>query len=165
MTYSSGQYPQEYVPTVFDNYVKDVPLHNQQSVSLELWDTAGQESYDKLRPLSYPDTDIFLICYQTNNYESVQSVFQKWIPEITFFNPNTPFFLVGTKTDIVPFVSGQRARDISQRLLLSKADQCWECSAKTNTNVVNIFQNAVETGLKHRAKSIFMQTQHCCRLL
>ena len=32
-------------------------------ISLGLWDTAGQEDYDRLRPLSYPQTDVFLICF------------------------------------------------------------------------------------------------------
>lgn len=43
-------------------------------VSLGLWDTAGQEDYDRLRPLSYPQTDVFLICFSVASQASFDNV-------------------------------------------------------------------------------------------
>ena len=65
-----------YVPTVFENYVADINVDGKQ-VELALWDTAGQEDYDRLRPLSYPDTDVILICYSVDRPESLDNVWDK----------------------------------------------------------------------------------------
>merc|ERR1711971_363372 len=53
IVFSKDQFPEVYVPTVFENYVADIEVDGKQ-VELALWDTAGQEDYDRLRPLSYP---------------------------------------------------------------------------------------------------------------
>uniref|UniRef100_A0A1A9UIT5 Uncharacterized protein n=1 Tax=Glossina austeni TaxID=7395 RepID=A0A1A9UIT5_GLOAU len=55
---------------------------NTIQVSLGLWDTAGQEDYDRLRPLSYPQTDVFLICFSVASPSSFKNVTSKWYPEI-----------------------------------------------------------------------------------
>ena len=63
--------------------------------SLSLWDTAGQDSYDRVRPLSYPDTDVFVICFSLVHRDSMSNVISKWWPEITHHCPRTPIVLVG----------------------------------------------------------------------
>jgi GTPase SAR1 family protein len=105
--------------TVFDNYSANVMVDGK-TISLGLWDTAGQEDYDRLRPLSYPQTDVFLICFSLvspPSYENVRTtvkffvkttwyqgfnleLFLKWYPEISHHAPSTSVVLVGTKLDL-----------------------------------------------------------------
>ena len=50
--------------------------------TLGLFDTAGQEDYDRLRPLSYPQTDVFLVCFSVTSPASFENVKEKWFPEV-----------------------------------------------------------------------------------
>ncbi|CAG2120866.1 unnamed protein product, partial [Medioppia subpectinata] len=69
-------------------------------LELELWDTAGQEDFDRLRPLSYPDTDVLLLCFSIVSPDSLSNVFEKWVPEVKKFCEDVPIVLVGTKRDL-----------------------------------------------------------------
>ena len=62
MSYTTNQFPSKYAPTVFDNYAVTVMIGDDPH-TLGLFDTAGQEDYDRLRPLSYPQvTNINIFC-------------------------------------------------------------------------------------------------------
>jgi GTPase SAR1 family protein len=108
---------QVYVPTVFENYVADVEVDGKH-VELALWDTAGQEDYDRLRPLSYPDSHVILICFAIDSPDSLDNVQEKvrttcprlcmissltvpqWISEVLHFCQGLPIILVGCKKDL-----------------------------------------------------------------
>ncbi|XP_045111372.1 cdc42 homolog isoform X2 [Portunus trituberculatus] len=97
ISYTTNKFPSEYVPTVFDNYAVTVMIGGEP-YTLGLFDTAGQEDYDRLRPLSYPQTDVFLVCFSVVSPSSFENVKEKWVPEITHHCQKTPFLLVGTHT-------------------------------------------------------------------
>jgi len=85
---------QVYVPTVFENYVADVEVDGKH-VELALWDTAGQEDYDRLRPLSYPDSHVILICFAVDSPDSLDNVQEKvCFPSPVFFGLRLNLLLV-----------------------------------------------------------------------
>ncbi|KAK7107629.1 hypothetical protein V1264_015518 [Littorina saxatilis] len=89
-----------YLPTVVDTDVIDVQL-DKGTVELAITDTAGQEDYDRLRPYSYLDTDVVIICFALDNPDSLDNVRLNWIPEVRHFcGANVPVVLVGNKMDL-----------------------------------------------------------------
>eukprot|EP00012_Vannella_robusta_P005885 CAMPEP_0206193372 /NCGR_PEP_ID=MMETSP0166-20121206/6523_1 /ASSEMBLY_ACC=CAM_ASM_000260 /TAXON_ID=95228 /ORGANISM="Vannella robusta, Strain DIVA3 518/3/11/1/6" /LENGTH=190 /DNA_ID=CAMNT_0053610063 /DNA_START=13 /DNA_END=585 /DNA_ORIENTATION=- len=143
ITYTSGSFPHEYVPTVFDNYSCSVLL-NDQKVNVGLWDTAGQEDYERLRPLSYPNTDVFLVCFSVGGPSSFRNVKSHWTTEIFHHVPNAPFVLVGTKSDLREesgeSISVEDARKLASEL---EALRFMECSAMRNSGVKEVFDFAI----------------------
>ncbi|KAH3743763.1 rac gtpase [Pelomyxa schiedti] len=99
ISYTTNAFPSEYVPTVFDNYSANIMVDGKP-ISLGLWDTAGQEDYDRLRPLSYPQTDVFIICYSCISPTSLENVKSKWIEEIRHHCPAVPVLLSCNKCDL-----------------------------------------------------------------
>lgn len=160
MKFSKDKFPDVYVPTVFENYVCDIQLDERTVVELALWDTAGQEDYDRLRPLSYPDTDILLLCYNIQEEDSFSNVYEKWFPEVRHFCPNVPIQLVGNKLDLrieanykeeedtgekKQFVTTKRGREDSLKI---NAVDFFEVSAKTGENVRECFLAATRYSIQ-----------------
>lgn len=153
ISYTTNAFPGEYIPTVFDNYSANVMVDGKP-INLGLWDTAGQEDYDRLRPLSYPQTDVFLICFSVDNPASFENVRNKWWPEIQQHAPGCPFILVGTKADLRDDgevlmrlksrrqepVSRQQAEALAQEL---GAYKYLECSALTQKGLKNVFDESI----------------------
>jgi len=154
ISYTTNSFPGEYVPTVFDNYNANAIVEGNP-VNLGLWDTAGSEEYDTLRPLSYPGTDVFLICFSLFSPESYESVIKKWHPEITEHAPDTPIILVGTKLDLRTKteaiqslkennqepISTKKGEDLSKKI---GAKRYLECSALTQEGLAKVFEEAVK---------------------
>ncbi|KAF4611103.1 hypothetical protein D9613_006791 [Agrocybe pediades] len=99
--FTRGFFTQVYEPTVFENYVQDIYV-DEQLVELSLWDTAGQEEFDRLRSLSYAETNVIMICFSVDNPVSLENVESKWLDEILEFCPGVKLILVGTSASNYP---------------------------------------------------------------
>lgn len=99
LAFSRGEIPNQYVPTVFENFSHVMKYKNEEYI-LHLWDTAGQEEYDRLRPLSYSDSDVVLLCFSVNSKTSFDNISSKWEPEIKHYIDTAKTILVGLKVDL-----------------------------------------------------------------
>ncbi|CAD6892537.1 unnamed protein product [Tilletia laevis] len=98
--FALGEFPKEYEPTIFENYVAEIRLDGKP-VQLALWDTAGQEEYERLRPLSYSQAHVILIAFAIDTPDSLDNVIVKWIEEVRqICGPHVPVLLVGCKKDL-----------------------------------------------------------------
>ncbi|KAG9010488.1 Rho GTPase [Tulasnella sp. JGI-2019a] len=159
IVYAENRFPESYIPTVFENYVTLVQ-HDNKLVELALWDTAGQEEYDRLRPLSYPESDVILIVFSIDFPTSLMNVTDKWYPEVSHFCPTTPLILVATKTDLRRddhtrrMLSAQGQTPVTPEHGMSVAKEIGakyiECSAKTGDGVAAVFDAALREGCKTR---------------
>ena len=72
---------------------------NNNVVKFSLWDTAGQEEFDKLRYLSYNNSNVFVICFSLVSKTSLNNVVTRWKVELDQYAKGVPIILVGTKAD------------------------------------------------------------------
>ena len=97
--FTRGYFPEVYEPTVFENYIHDIFVDGKH-ITLSLWDTAGQEEFDRLRSLSYSDTHTIMLCFSIDSYDSLENVKNKWVGEITDHCEGVKLVLVALKCDL-----------------------------------------------------------------
>lgn len=160
VSYSTNGFPNEYVPTAFDNFNVLVKVDGQP-FSVQLCDTAGQDDFDPLRSLCYPDTDVFLLCFSVVCPTSFQNISEKWLPEIRRRCPDASLLLIGTQSDRrrdvrllqelarykqAPVAEAQ-ARELARRI---GAATYVETSALTQRDLKEAFDQAIVCALKRR---------------
>jgi len=152
----------EYNPTVFDSYNVNVMVDGR-TVGLTIWDTAGQDDYNALRPLSYPQTNVFILCYSVTNQESLDHVAgyrrygEGWEVELKHHCPGVPIILAGLKADllddaqsqskIVPFT---KALEVGFQI---GAVKTMEVSSLTGRNVKILFDEAIRAAMAPKKSS------------
>lgn len=151
--FAIGEFPKEYQPTIFDNYVAEIRLDGK-AVQLALWDTAGQEEYERLRPLSYSKSHVILIAFAIDTPDSLENVTVKWNEEVrSICGPGVPVLLVGLKSDLRPppdhpdinnYVSRERGEQVAAEI---GARAYKECSALKIQGVDDVFEAATRASL------------------
>eukprot|EP00123_Amoebidium_parasiticum_P014406 comp22487_c1_seq1/m.33923 comp22487_c1_seq1/g.33923 ORF comp22487_c1_seq1/g.33923 comp22487_c1_seq1/m.33923 type:complete len:195 (-) comp22487_c1_seq1:586-1170(-) len=155
-----GQWPDVYTPTVFEASVTEMQVDGKP-VELTIWDTAGQEDYDRLRPLSYPKSSVIMICFSVEDPDSYYNVAEKWAVEAKHHCPNVPIVLVGTKIDL-------RNNADTEAKLKKDGEKCVtkeqgetmavqigackyvECSAKLSQGLKEVFDTVARAALNYK---------------
>ena len=172
ISYTQNKFPSEYVPTVFDNYAVNVMIGGEP-ILLGLYDTAGQEEYDRMRPLSYPEANVFLVCFNTVNPSSFENVKAKWLPEVKLHCPKVPILLVGTQMDLrdnqatLDKLAKNKSKPVSQEMGDRLAKELKmvkyaECSALTQKGLKDVFDDAIMAALEPEPEP---PKKGCCLLM
>lgn len=170
--FTLGYFPTHYVPTVFENYVTDCRVDGK-NVQLALWDTAGQEDYERLRPLAYSKAHVILVGFSIDSPDSLENVKNKWVEEAQERCPNIPIILVGLKKDLRDDpVAIEEMRKRSQNFITTcqaaetaksiGARKFLECSSLTGEGVDDVFEAATRAALLTFQKG---EKSGCCVIL
>ncbi|OHW95337.1 GTP-binding protein rho2 [Colletotrichum incanum] len=168
--FTLGYFP--ITPTVFENYITDCRLDGKL-VQLALWDTAGQEDYERLRPLAYSNAHVILVGFSVDTPDSLDNVKHKWAEEASRLCPNVPIILVGLKQDLrenpvsikemrkesLRFVTYQEGVDVAEGI---GAWKYLECSSLSGKGVDNVFEAATRAALLTIGKD---EGSSCCVIL
>jgi len=155
--FTLGYFPTTYVPTVFENYVTDCRVDGK-SVQLALWDTAGQEDYERLRPMAYSKAHVILIGFAIDVPDTLDNVKHKWVEEASERCPGVPIILVGLKKDLREdpvAIEEMRRRSqhfVTQRQAVQVAEDIGarkylECSSLSGEGVDDVFEAATRAAL------------------
>nr|CAB3265398.1 Rac and Cdc42-like 1 protein [Phallusia mammillata] len=153
------KFPEDYVPTVFEQHVYKENI-NGQTIQLSAFDTGGGEDYHVLRPLCYPETDVFCLCFDVAWQTSFENIKSAWIEELSHHCPDVPVLLVGCKIDLrtneekikemkeknLQFITEKQGHEMSAEIGAAKYV---ECSALTGQGVDHVFQNLAELARKY----------------
>ncbi|KAI5191189.1 Ras-like protein gene family, member A [Nematocida minor] len=153
--YTENRFEKAHTVTVFEN--KTVPYLDRvtgKTYSLDLWDTAGQDDFDRIRKLCYIDTNLILICFSLDKPESFKNIEGRWKEEVDHFCKDTPRILVGLKADLrktssEELISEQKALQLTKSV---SARYYIECSAATGENVDAVFDSAMDILLNRSKK-------------
>lgn len=149
--FTSETFPESYRPTVFENIGVEVYMDGVQ-INLGLWDTAGSDNFRQIRPRSYQQADVVLICYSVANPNSLASVHNKWIAEVRHHLPEVPVLIVATQTDLREVgayqsscISAVEGREVAREI---RAKGYLECSSLSSRGVQQVFEYAVRLAVK-----------------
>ncbi|KAL4503311.1 hypothetical protein ABPG72_000917 [Tetrahymena utriculariae] len=170
--YMNDAYSEEHIPTIFENSFMMVKI-DKKTVQLGIWDTAGQEEYNRLRPLSYSNTDVFLIVFSVVDPESFDNALKKWYPELQQVQPKSLKIFVGNKIDLLESeenkkkssknapINSQQVKQIVNEL----GCEYFECSAKLDQGIKEIFQKSIQDVIQFKQKNQKPRKHQKCTLI
>ncbi|KAK8882405.1 Ras- protein Rab-12 [Tritrichomonas musculus] len=140
---TNGVFKEDTSATIGAAFQTHVISSDSGCITMQIWDTAGQEKYRALAPMYYRSANVAVLCFDLTNRESFQSL-ELWVEELVEKGPsNLITVLVGTKLDLVEsrVISSEEAESFASRNSMAFYG---ECSAKTGIGVNNIFTKIAE---------------------
>jgi small GTP-binding protein len=171
VSYIERKFPIKREDCIFSGFAPTLRIDNR-TIHWVLFDTNGDDDYKRLRPITYTDTDIFIICFELSDSLSFIDYIKKWKDEISIHVPNAPFMIVATKSEIRDDKkmmkefddAGEEIKSIEWYNEESKkigAEAYIECSAKNLKNLTEVFNESIRIAIKHKTSSKITKSKGC----
>ena len=171
ISFASNAFPGEHIPAALDSFSVELKADGK-NYTVSLWDTAGQDDYDNIRWLSYPETDLFFICYSCFSPASFHNVKEKWVTELKYRMERPRYILVATKIDLrddpkaIQRLADKRQTPVSteQGMALSReigASGFFEVSALTQKGLKELFNGAVKGAANEMERQLMPKEEVC----
>ena len=159
--YTKGEYPSYcFSPSPWEEYAATLTV-NGEPYTLEMYNMAGDDEYDRFKPLIYQNADVIMLCFSVVDPCSYENITEKWWPELHNFCPNVSIVLVGMKLDLrddkftLRDLKAKHERPITHNEGLEMQHKIGavaylECSALTKEGVQKVFHAVVSAALTHR---------------
>ncbi|KAJ5720742.1 uncharacterized protein N7483_008676 [Penicillium malachiteum] len=158
-TFQELNQPQAPGPTIWEEHHLDYTMDGDQ-FEISLFDTAGDYSYDRLRPHFYPNTHAVVLCFNIDSSDTVDNILEKWQEELNHYCPDVPVILVGLQKDarletgprnlgIGDLVTWERGNLLREEI---QAKSYLECSSRTGEGVNEVLAEATRIALRSLAQ-------------
>ena len=152
LSFTQNSFPKDYVPTIFDTHTAKLEVEHTP-INLNLWDTAGQEDYERTRPMAYLEANVFIVCFSLVELNSLENIINKWKSEINNYCPGVPLILCGTKSDLrdnwnnipndqKPTGAKPISREEGEKVAKQLNTKYVECSALEAKGIKEVFEAA-----------------------
>ena len=148
ISFATGAFPKEHCPPMSDHFQTSVTVDGAR-VELDVWDTDSRVDFDRLRPLCYPGTDVFILCFSITSTASFEHITEGgkagtvlssrgWYPELNQESHGTPIILVGMKADNRKEVQAQcDARSAEEASKRAAGWPCERCGSRSEQREVD----------------------------
>jgi Ras-related protein Rab-11A len=156
--YIEKKYKEDYKPTLGASIVaKDVLITTDEieyDLRLIIWDLAGQEKYETVRPLYFQGCIGAILVYDVTRQPTFNEIKEKWLRDFTTYaKKNSAFILIGNKSDLEDMrnVNSSEGKKLADEI---QAVSFIETSAKTGENVNETFISIVKHILRKSGENI-----------
>lgn len=130
--FTNDDFIESQIPTIGMAFSKKVVERNNMRISLEIWDTAGQEKYRKIAPIYYRNAQGVIIVIDLTRGDGIDEA-KKWLDEVEeYLNQDSVKFLVGNKSDLIDDI---RIEKEAEEFAKQRGMSYLSVSAKNGVNI------------------------------
>eukprot|EP01122_Echinamoeba_exundans_P014278 TRINITY_DN6431_c0_g1_i1.p1 TRINITY_DN6431_c0_g1~~TRINITY_DN6431_c0_g1_i1.p1 ORF type:complete len:205 (+),score=47.41 TRINITY_DN6431_c0_g1_i1:34-648(+) len=137
LSFINGEFPESTASTVEVDFLERKIETSEGPITLQTYDTAGQEKFRQMTSSYYRQAEGVLICFDLSRKDTFEKL-DKWIEQVSRYGPvGCTRLFVGLKSDLESTVTEEEAEALAKK----NEGEYMQCSAKADKNVKEVFES------------------------